>query len=726
MTDARRSSGDGFRSDVEGMRGLAVLMVVLFHAGLAGSVGGFVGVDVFFVISGFLITGLLVREHERTGRIGLLQFYARRARRLLPAALVVLVATLVAALALVAPLDRPAVGLDAAAAALSIGNIRFALAAGDYFTSQAAPSPFLHFWSLAVEEQFYLVWPALILIVARGGDTRRRVVVALGVVVGASFAADLVVTDAAAEWAFYSLPTRAWELGLGGLLAVGLGASGRVPERVVGLAGWVGLAAIAIATLTFDSGLAWPGVAALVPSLGAVALLAGGSRRLGPGRLLSVPPLRFLGRISYSLYLVHWPILVLMPFVLSGVADDVTHVVLVGLSIGVAFATWALVETPFRTGLSRRALPPGRTVSIGLAAILAVVVVAVGPSLSVGQGRTVAAADPASLVAPDASDDGWLDATATPAPSREPRVPSAGPTEPGATPTVTPTAMPTLPTSASPTPGAAHVDIADTGALPADVKPALAKARADEERLRDDGCLAFERVSEPPACVYGDENAPFTVALVGDSHAAQWFPALDRLAGHEGWRVVTFTKVSCPFIDMPVRNLALKREYRECADFNDGVIARLKTLKPDLTLVSMSRIAMHPLHSDDDTVAAKGVAVGRMLARIPGRTALIVDTPYAGRDVPGCLSSHRNDIDACAIPLATAFTDHAGDVEAIAARAGGTGRIDLTSRICVGDGSCSVVVNGLIVYRDEGHLTATFSRSLAPALGAAIAGVLAD
>jgi peptidoglycan/LPS O-acetylase OafA/YrhL len=163
-----RSSHDGFRPDIEGLRGVAVLIVVLFHASLAGVIGGFVGVDVFFVISGFLITGLLLREHERTGRIAFLAFYARRARRLLPAAVVVLVATLVAALNLAAPLDRPAVGLDGAAAALSIGNIRFALASGDYFANIAGPSPFLHFWSLAVEEQFYLIWPALILLAARG------------------------------------------------------------------------------------------------------------------------------------------------------------------------------------------------------------------------------------------------------------------------------------------------------------------------------------------------------------------------------------------------------------------------------------------------------------------------------------------------------------------------------------------------------------------------------
>ena len=707
-----RSEG-GFRSDIEGVRGLAVLIVVLFHAGLAGLIGGFVGVDIFFVISGFLITGLLLREHERTGRIGLLQFYARRARRLLPAAIVVLVVTLVVALNVVAPLDRPTVGLDGAAAAVSIGNIRFALAAGDYFASVTAASPFLHFWSLGVEEQFYLIWPVLILLVARGAHARRRVLIALIAIVVASLAANLIVTDAAANWAFYSLPTRAWQLGLGGLLAVGSLALARIPGPIVGVAGWLGLGAIALAAFTFDSSIAYPGTAALLPSLGTVALLAGGSRRLGPGRLLSIGPLRFLGRISYSLYLVHWPILVLAPLAIGTELDGLARVGLVGLSLVAAVATWALVETPFRKGLPNLALRPGRTVSIGLAAVVAVVLLATGPIFGVPPAETVAAAGTSELDAADAADDVWADETPTSTSSPTPTAASAASTAPSPipNPTSNPTTMPVP-------------DIANTGALPAGVKPTLAKARSDEERLRADGCLAFEAMTKPPRCVYGNKDAAFVVALVGDSHAAQWFPALDRVARHEGWRVVTFVKVSCPFIDTPVRNLALKREYRECAAFNEATIAALAALRPDLTLVSMSRLATHPMDQADDTEAAKGSAVGRMLARIPGRTALIVDTPYAKRNVPSCLSSHRDDIDACAIPRQTALTDRLGAVEAAAAGASGAGLIDLTSRICVAD-PCPVVVNRLIVYRDESHLTATFSRSLAPALKAAIAAVLA-
>jgi len=712
MAPRNGSQIDGFRPDVEGLRGIAVLVVLLFHANLLGLVGGYVGVDVFFVISGFLITGLLLRERERTGRIGLLHFYARRVRRLLPAAFVVLVITLIAAMNLVAPLDRPAVGLDGAAAALSVANVRFALAAGDYFASVTTPSPFLHFWSLAVEEQFYLVWPALILLVARGGgSTARRVGLALVGIVVASFAANVLITDLAANWAFYSLPTRAWELGLGGLLAVGSATLLRVPGFVVGLAGWVGLAAVAVAVMTFDSTLPFPGVAALLPVAGTVLLIASGTRRLGPGRLLGIAPLRALGKISYSLYLVHWPILVLAPLALGSEPDELTRAALVLVSIAVAVVSWGLVETPFRTGLPSLAARPRRTLSLAMSAILAVVIGASMPSIGIAHNVEPGGSP---IVVPD--DEPWVEdpglPSADPSPSANPLPRPSDPTGPNdPEPTATPKPTP------KPTPAPDH---ASHGRLPDDVRPSLGAARGDEERLRADGCLAFERVVQPANCVYGKTDARSTVALVGDSHAAHWFPALERLAKHEGWRVVTFVKVACPFIDMRVTNLALKREYRECAAWNEAVIDRLRALKPDLTLVSMSRIAIRPLDPKDDTVAIKGAAVGRMLARLPGRALLIVDTPYAGFDVPGCLSAHQSDVDDCAIPRKTAWYDHLGGVEKAAAAASGVGRIDLTARICIAD-PCPVVIDRMIVFRDPGHLTATFSRSLAPALGAAIA-----
>jgi hypothetical protein len=251
--------------------------------------------------------------------------------------------------------------------------------------------------------------------------------------------------------------------------------------------------------------------------------------------------------------------------------------------------------------------------------------------------------------------------------------------------------------------------------LPKDVQPPLSRVRADEDRLRSDGCLAFEGVRVPPDCVYGDPKGKVTVALVGDSHAAQWFPALEAVAQRGHWRLLTFAKVACPFLDMPVRNIALKREYWECAEFRDRTITRLQRRKPDLIIVSMSRFAIHPVRAKDASMAARVAALARVIEALPGRVVLLGDTPDARRDVPSCLSRHARDVRRCAVPAKAAFVGRLGRLERLASRATGAGLIDLRARVCRAD-PCPVVVDGMIVFRDSRHLTATFAASLAPDL----------
>jgi hypothetical protein len=253
-------------------------------------------------------------------------------------------------------------------------------------------------------------------------------------------------------------------------------------------------------------------------------------------------------------------------------------------------------------------------------------------------------------------------------------------------------------------------------ALPAHVAPSLSNAHGDKERLWVDGCLAYEHATTPPACVYGDLAGRFTVALVGDSHGAQWFPAFERVAQLLHWRLLVFTKVSCPFIDMPVLSNALKREYSECAAWNAAVVARLASARPDLTIVAMSHW-IFPLRSADATIAAEAAALAREIALVPGHTAILVDTPHAAWDVPDCLAGHRADIRPCATPRPTALSQH-GLIERAAAKLARAATIDLASDICPTSpsASCPAVVDGMIVDRDSHHLTATFSASLAPEL----------
>jgi len=655
------SSAAEFRPDIEGLRGIAILLVLLFHAGLPWTPGGFVGVDVFFVISGFLITGKLWRESQQPGGLNITRFYAWRIRRLLPAALVAVALISLVGLLLAAPLDRSELAADGAASALSIANMRF-IGSVDYFAATTSPSPFLHFWSLSVEEQFYLVWPALIVLLTWRGGSSRRLIVALLIGVVASFALSIWLTDTSPARAFYLLPTRVWQLGVGGLLAL-VGVMGT--SRGAGALAWAGLAAVAVAGVVLTAEIPYPGLAALLPTAGAVALLYGGAAPSGPVRLLAAAPLRFLGKISYSLYLWHWPLLVLPLMFLERALTGVEVVASVAVAIGVSWLSWRFVEQPFRYGDRSRRATSWSAIRVGVAGILSVALFTQG----------LAAALPSSAVA----------VQPTPSPSGSP-VASDRPIT-----------------------------------LPADLTPSLASARDDEERLRGDGCLAFERVTTPPNCVYGVKGSAITIALVGDSHASHWFPAIEAIALERGWRLVSFVKVSCSFTTLVQRNLALKREYRECTAFNEATVARLNQIKPALTII-VNRRTFRPIE-ENITSALAGAALGEMVARIPGATAILVDTPDPGRDVPACLSKHPSDIRACLFTQDDADNREIGIAERVAADVSGARLIDLTANICT-EWPCSPISGSVLIYRDEDHMTATFSRSLAAPLGVEIAKLL--
>jgi len=650
-----------FRPDIEGLRGIAILLVLLFHAGLPWTPGGFVGVDVFFVISGFLITGKLWRESQQPGGLNITRFYAWRIRRLLPAALIAVAVISLVGLLLAAPLDRSELAADGAASALSIANMRF-IGSVDYFAATTSPSPFLHFWSLSVEEQFYLVWPALIVLLTWRGGSSRRLIAALLIGVVASFVLSIWLTDTSPARAFYLLPTRVWQLGVGGLLAL-IGVAGT--SRRAGAVAWAGLAAVAVAGVALTAEMPYPGLAALLPTAGAVALLYGGGAPSGPVRLLAAAPLRFLGKISYSLYLWHWPLLVLPLMFLERALTGVEVVASVAVAIGVSWLSWRFVEQPFRYGDRSRRATSWSAIRVGVAGILSVALFTQG----------LAAALPSSAVA----------VQPTPSPSGSP-VASDGPIT-----------------------------------LPADLTPSLASARDDEERLRGDGCLAFERVTTPPNCEYGVKGSAITIALVGDSHASHWFPAIEAIALERGWRLLTFVKVSCSFTTLVQRNLALKREYRECTAFNEATVARLNQIKPALTII-VNRRTFRPIE-ENITSALAGAALGEMVARIPGATAILVDTPDPGRDVPACLSKHPSDIRACLFTQDDADNREIGIAERVAADVSGATLIDLTANICT-EWPCSPISGSVLIYRDEDHMTETFSRSLAAPLGVEIAKLL--
>jgi peptidoglycan/LPS O-acetylase OafA/YrhL len=335
-----------YRPDIDGLRAVAVLPVVFYHAGLSGVPGGFVGVDVFFVISGYLITRIIHNEMLE-GRFSMLHFYERRARRILPALLTVMAASLAIGWVWLSPADYDALARSAGSVLIFLSNVWFWQNSGSYFDGAADYLPLLHTWSLAIEEQFYILFPLLLLGLVRMG--RRATLWVTAALVLGSLVLAVWASPRMPSASFYLLPTRIWELGVGSLLALGL-APGTAPRWLRESVGMLGLAAIAYSVTQYDGATVFPGLAALLPVLGAAALIwVGGAGGSLAGRLLSWQPVVLVGLLSYSLYLWHWPI---MAFARNRLTDvhlpPAWQVGTIVLSLLMAWASWRYVERPFR------------------------------------------------------------------------------------------------------------------------------------------------------------------------------------------------------------------------------------------------------------------------------------------------------------------------------------------------------------------------------------------
>ena len=699
---------------------MAVVLVLLYHASVPGMTGGYVGVDVFFVLSGFLITGLLLREVGRTGTISLTSFYARRARRLLPASALVLVATVIASAMFMPPLRVPDVATDAASAALYVSNIHFALQATDYLQAELAPSPILHFWSLSVEEQFYLFWPAIVLLVvrlSRGRDLVRPVALVAGGIVLASFAIGVWLTMENAPWAFFSLLTRAWELGVGAFLAIGATWLARIPERSAAVTAWIGLVMIGLAGVLHDTTTPYPGTAALLPVVGSALVIAGGFRQsaIAPGRWLSMAVPRFLGRISYSLYLWHWPLLVIPAAALDSKLPWWARLGLVAAAIGCAWATQRFVEAPFRHG-RWIGMVPRRNLAMAGALTLIVATVSLGIGVSTTNAlRTTASTDAGQAEAELDDILGGLastspSVTAAPGTSASPTAPTP-PAEPGTI------VRPDLP---------ATVD----GPVPPDMRPSIAEARDDHPKPYDDGCHATSTDIVNGACVYGNPEGSTTIVLVGDSHGLAWFPAVERLAIEKGWKFLNLTKGECASAEILQWSANLKRVFSECATWRKNTIARIAAEHPALVLLSNSR-TVRAVDADGTELAGAALTKAwrdgwaRTFERlVPAADHVVVigDTPRSDVDVPVCLSSHQDDTLACATPFDRSVSLSRLNEESMAATKGGAGFVNPMRWVCPSE-PCPAVIGRFMVFFDQHHLTVPFASALYKRLGDAIESV---
>jgi peptidoglycan/LPS O-acetylase OafA/YrhL len=657
------------RPEIQALRAIAVGVVVVCHFWPHALPGGFVGVDVFFVISGFLITSHLLREVEKTGTVSLPGFWARRARRILPAALLVLAFCAAGTALWVPDVNWEQFFAEIRASAFYVQNWELAHSAVDYFAQGESPSPVQHFWSLSAEEQFYLVWPVLIL--AAAAIHRRAIAIALGAVTLASLVYSISKTASDPAAAYFITPTRAWEFGFGGLLAMLRPTTVIAPVRAI--VTWAGLGAIAFACATFSAQTAFPGSAALVPVLGSCAVIWARMPevRWAPTKVYAVKPVQYIGDISYGIYLWHWPLLIFASYAfVSGVPRGILLVVTLLLSA----VTKRFVEDPIRRGKFLLRRPPRWT--LAGAAVATGLVVAASAQGSAQFERQVQQAERATQAIVAENPDCFGAA------SHDSRKPCTNPA---------------LKFKVVPTPAEAH-------------------------KRRNFPCHLIGQQGYLYICSFGvkQDKAQEQVALIGDSHAAHWRAALDGVAKTKKWFGYSLSHTGCP-LSTTVAGALQGNDRKECAGWNRQVIAFLKA-RPEVKTVIFSAIAGGVRDAKIDAVGGY-VGAWKKLPPSVERIIVIRDTPQVVGDTDDCItnaiSAKHQAGPACKVRRSSALRP---DPEVAAAKKLPEKNItvaDMTRFIC-DSRWCLPVIGGVLVYKDQNHLTEVFGKTLSPYLTRAI------
>ena len=641
LAKSNRHTSIRFRPDIEGLRAVAVSLVVVRHAGVSFLQGGFIGVDVFFVLSGYLITSLLTKELNTSGTINLSRFYARRVRRLLPASsLVVVIVCLIQSIT-ASPIAQFAVLKAALATMLYSSNIYFAHIQLYYFAQSFVTNPLLHTWSLGVEEQFYFVWPIFLLLLGRlvkNFRIRTLVLIALTLV---SFTGCIFLTAWNPVTAFFQSPARAWEFSLGGLLSFVPVRWSTAHETLCKYFGTAGLISLILCSALIPDSSTFPGYIAAIPVLGTVAILQAGAGAPGSlvPRLLNWPVLQYLGEISYSLYLWHWPILVIAREIHPTYSPAVRAAGVISTFL-LAGMTHVTVENPVRFNsflVSRSSL------SFRIAGLSSVICIA-------GFGIWWAALNHSTQFRK------------------------------------------------------------------------FHKARNDVPSLYGNGCRADWSDATPRVCSFGEISKPESiVVLFGDSHAAQWFPALKDIAESRHWKLVTIIKSACSPMNIGSSSMGTTRAIKICEQWRKLAITAIQEMHPDTVIMSSSSQYSHR-HSPKLLDASEWEKASRdtliAIARQGTAVRLIRDTPHANYDVTSCLAQLAWNGHASCPPLMRAGALRPDIYEAevrAAANIANVRIIDMSDAIC-GRDICEMEEGDLVVYQDGDHLTSSYAKSLANVL----------
>ncbi|WP_114389475.1 acyltransferase family protein [Notoacmeibacter marinus] len=653
-----------YRADIDGLRFVAVFSVLLFHANISSFAGGFVGVDIFFVISGFLITSLLLKELDANGRIDFIEFWARRTRRLVPIALFVIFSTLIATYYLLSMPEFYYAIRDSFWAATYLINWVNVQSAVQYFGDGNEQGIFIHYWSLAVEEQFY-VFITLIFIISIYSikvffENYCRYVVKtvflnLAVVSVLSFFLGLYYSHESQPVAFFGTPSRIWQFFVGSALSF-MGHFGIVlGSRLRFWSLWIGTFLIAYSVFFFDATLAYPSFFALYPTLGASLIILAGiklpvSEEFFLQRILSAKwPVR-VGRISYSLYLWHWPVFVIWKSRSETWGPlDISGAILLTLLLSVA--GYLLIEKPVRYSAFLRAR---KFVTLGSALLLSTVVVI-----------------SSSEIEEEIRDLNVIYLSES-------------------------------------------VNYSSTGIRQNSLAASLVETSCH---------LSLQAVAHP-TCAFGQLSSDRKMVLFGDSHAAQWFLVLDEFAKSNDFRLLARTKTSCAPIDIRVWHDPLKRRYEECETWREAILREIERLKPDIVFMS-SFSGYEPL--DAEGVALNGASrldslargerdVINRISRTGAKVAFLADTPRLDEDPLDCLIINPLRPERCATPSSKAVLERAPWSLMEQQPGSNVQVVDMIDRFCW-DGLCHAANSEYIIMRDRHHFTLAYSRTLISEFG---------
>jgi peptidoglycan/LPS O-acetylase OafA/YrhL len=655
-----------FRPEIQGVRALGALLVATFHIWF-GRVSG--GVDVFFIVSGYLILGSLLRQAEKTGGIDLIGFAYRLSKRLLPAALFVILAILLGAWLFLPQTRWEFVIKEAIASTLYLENWKLIRQSVDYLAREELPSPFQHYWAIAIQGQFYVIFGVALAVYAfisrKVSGRAWKPILPICVIFAGSLAYSIWLTIVDQPTAYFSTFTRLWEFALGGLLAAALPYL-RLSYGMRLALGWIGFAAILSCGAILQVATLFPGYAALWPTLGACCVIAAGQTgsKLGADAILASRPLAYIGDISYSLYLWHWPILIFYRAIFNEVhASFAAGLAILAISFVLSALTQRFVEQPF-INMDRNAANPwpwlGKAAAGGLVTLL----------VAGGWYGYVAKVKQDALAAP-------LDFAAYP--------------------------------------GALAFDGPRTFG-PGEMRPGPLWVRDDKPVAYEDGCHQSLESTRLKACVYGDKDAAISIAIVGGSHSLMWLPAFQEIAARRDLKIIVMTKSSCLFSSTYIGGIAAFKE--QCAKWNEQALAKLLELKPSAVFTIATRGS-----GAEETIPQAYAEPWRALAAAGIEVIAIRDTPWMMFDVAECVEIAGADAPSCSRPRSSMLArvnpiENAGDLPA------NVHYIDLSRYFC-DDEICPPVAGNVLIYSDKHHISATYARTLSAPLEEELFGALA-